>query len=379
MDRHVTIACARAIALLAAIVGLGASVYLLVEYVTGQSGLCLTGSGCDLVRASAFAYPHGIPMPLFGVGFYVVAVFVVQRTLDQRPMGRLTPAAALLGLAAAGLAASIALTAIEAFVIRAFCSWCLVQTAASVILFWAALAMARGSEVSSDAGQSARRRHHATRLTDGDRSGLRRAGLFGGGATVLAVSSMLAIGAIGHVSLGPTDGSSLAPASAPHTGTGAVQVVEFADFQCPACAAMAPIMADLAAGNELTLVYRYFPLSQHANGDSSARAAAAAGLQGAFWPMSERIYATQAAWQSLNPADADAFFAAHAAALGLDTARWGADYVSAEVAATIAADVSAGMTLGLSGTPTFFIDGVPYSGPLSRSGIRAAIAQAAAT
>ena len=95
--------------------------------------------------------------------------------------------------------------------------------------------------------------------------------------------------------------------------------------------------------------------------------------------MSERIYATQAAWQSLNPADADAFFAAHAAALGLDTARWGADYVSAEVAATIAADVSAGMTLGLSGTPTFFIDGAPYTGPLSRDGIRAAIARAAAS
>lgn len=379
MDRHVTIARARAIALLAAIVGLGASVYLLVEYVTGQSGLCLTGSGCDLVRASAFAYPLGIPMPLFGVGFYLVAVFGVQRTLDPRRIGGLAPAAILLGLAAAGLAASTALTAIEAFVIRAFCSWCLVQAAASVVLFGSALTMARGPGESNDGGQSARRRHLATRLTDADRSGLRRTGMLGGATTVLAVSSMLAIGAIGHVSLGPVDGSSLAPASAPHAGTGVVLVVEFADFQCPACAAMAPIMADLAAGNELTLVYRYFPLAQHANGDSSARAAAAAGLQGAFWPMSERIYATQAAWESLNAADADAFFAAHAAALGLDTARWGADYVSAEVAATIAADLSAGMTLGLSGTPTFFIDGAPYSGPLSRDGIRAAIARATAS
>ena len=379
MDRHVTIARARAIALLAAIVCLGASVYLLVEYVTGQSGLCLTGSGCDLVRASTFAYPLGIPMPIFGVGFYFVAVFAVRRTLDPRPIGGLTPAAALLSLAAAGLAASTALTAIEAFVIRAFCSWCLVQAAASLVLFGAALTIARGSVEPSDGGQSARRRHQATRLTEGDRSSLRRTGLLGGGATVLAVSSMLAIGAIGQVSLGPVDGFSLAPASAPHAGTGAVQVVEFADFQCPACAAVAPITADLAAGNELTLVYRYFPLSQHANGDSSARAAAAAGLQGAFWPMAERIYAAQTAWESLSAADADAYFATQAAALGLDTARWEADYVSTGVAATIAADVSAGMTLGLSGTPTFFIDGVPYNGPLSRDGIRAAIAQAAAS
>ncbi len=54
----------RALALLSAIFGAGVSVYLLVEYTTGQPGLCLTGSGCDEVRASPYAYPLGIPMPL---------------------------------------------------------------------------------------------------------------------------------------------------------------------------------------------------------------------------------------------------------------------------------------------------------------------------
>ncbi len=56
-------------ALLASIVGASASAYLLVEYLTGQPGICLTGSGCDIVRASAFAYPLGIPAPLIGLLF----------------------------------------------------------------------------------------------------------------------------------------------------------------------------------------------------------------------------------------------------------------------------------------------------------------------
>ncbi len=378
MDRHVTIARARAIALLAAIVGLGASVYLLVEYVTGQPGLCLTGSGCDLVRASAFAYPLGIPMPLFGVAFYALAALAVRRTLDPRPIGFLGPTPALLAAAAAGLAVSTVLTAIEAFVIHAFCSWCLVQAAASLVLFGAAMILARGSPESGAEGQSARRRHQVMRLVEGERSSLRRTGLLGGGVTALAVSSLLAIGAIGQVPVGPANGSSLAPVSAPRTGTGAVQVVEFADFQCPACAVVAPILADLAAGNELTLVYRYFPLTSiHANADASARAAAAAGLQGAFWPMAEHLFASQGSWESLRAAEADAYFATQAAALGLDPDRWLADYASSAVADTIAGDVEAANSLGLSATPTLFIDGVPYKGPLSSEGIRSAIAQVA--
>jgi protein-disulfide isomerase/uncharacterized membrane protein len=380
MDRHVTIARARAIALLAAIVGLGASVYLLVEYVTGQPGVCLTGSGCDQVRASAFAYPLGIPMPLFGVAFYSVAAFAVRRTLDPRLIGGLSPRVALLLAAAAGLAVSIALTAIEAFVIHAFCSWCLVQAAASVILFGAAVALHRGVPDTSGEEQSARRRHQALRYLEGERSSLRRTGLLGGGVTALAVSSLLVFGAIGQAPAGPANGSSLAPAAAPRTGTGAVEVVEFADFQCPACAVVAPILADLAAANEVTLVYRYFPLTTiHANAEASARAAAAAGLQGAFWPMAERLFAAQASWESLSSTEADAYFAAQAAALGLKTERWSADFASSAVAATIAADVGAANTLGLNATPTLYIGGTPYQGQLSREGIRAAIAQAAAS
>ena len=380
MDRHVTIARARAIALLAAILGLGASVYLLVEYVTGQSGVCLTGSGCDLVRASAFAYPLGIPTPLFGVAFYSAAAFAAWRTLEPRPIARISPRIFLLLASATGLAVSIALTAIEAFVIHAFCSWCLVQAAASVVMFGAALAFSQASPEPAGEAQSARRRHQALRQIEGERSSLRRAAVFGGTVTVLLVSSLLVVGAATGSPGGPTasSGSSLAPPGAPRTGSGAVEVVEFADFQCPACAVVAPVLTDMAAANEITLVYRYFPLvSIHTNADASARAAAAAELQGAFWQMDERLFAAQASWESMGGADADAYFAAQASALGLNLDRWRADYGSSAVAATIAVDVEAANTLGLNGTPTLFINGVYYQGSLSSDGIRAAVARAA--
>ncbi len=68
----------RRIAIIGALLGAFASAYLLVDYVFG-SGICLTGSGCDVVRASAFAYPLGIPMPLFGLAFYLAAVALLLR------------------------------------------------------------------------------------------------------------------------------------------------------------------------------------------------------------------------------------------------------------------------------------------------------------
>src|SRR5438132_525709 len=72
----------RRLALVSAIVGAGVSAYLLVEYLNDRGGICLTGGGCDAVRASAFAYPLGIPMPLFGVAFYFAATWVAWRTTD---------------------------------------------------------------------------------------------------------------------------------------------------------------------------------------------------------------------------------------------------------------------------------------------------------
>lgn len=379
-DMHRSMAAARwrATALLASIVGAAASAYLLVEYVTGQPGVCLTGSGCDLVRASAFAYPLGIPTPLIGFGFYLVAALVVLRTVDPGAIAGVAPRTALLALSLGGAIASMTLTALEAFVIRAFCTWCLVQAGASLVLLLAAIALARSEPELPAPGQSKRAMEHASQAVEGERRGLERTALFGGSGGVLVVAVMLALGASAGTPSSSPNGSSLAPAGNPHLGTGRVEVVEFADYECPGCAVIAPILADIASSNGATLVYRYFPLdSIHPNADASARAAAAADRQGHFWQVSEALFARQNEWKDLSATDGDAFFRMLVSSLGLDVAAWQAAYASAEVEAIVDADRQAAAGLGLQGTPTLFINGRLYSGPLSSDGIRAAIAAAA--
>jgi protein-disulfide isomerase len=376
MHQNMPAARWRAAALLAAILGAAASAYLLVEYVTGQPGLCLTGSGCDLVRASAFAYPLGIPTPLIGLVFYVAALWLAVRTLVDRPIAGVRIEVALAALAVAGAAASAILTGLEAFVIHAYCSWCLVQAAASLGLLLAAMLL-MASPTERVVAHSSRTRQLAARARESERSRLLLVGQVGGGVATLALAGLLVLGAASATPSVSPPPSGLAPAGSPRLGTGTVEVVEFADFECPGCAALAPILADLASANEMTLVSRYFPLdSLHPNADRSARAAAAANQQGSFWQMSAAVYARQDAWKDLSPSDADAFFNALAGELGLNVAEWQAAYTSSEIEAAVNVDRQAAVGLGLTGTPSLFIGGSQYTGPLSTDGIRAALAAA---
>jgi protein-disulfide isomerase len=377
MHPSMAVARWRATALVASIVGASASAYLLVEYVTGQPGVCLTGSGCDLVRASAFAYPLGIPTPLIGLVFYLVAGWMVLRTQDSRTVAGLATGTALLALAVVGAIASMVLTGLEAFVIKAFCTWCVVQAVASLVLLAAAAGLARTDAPPVAEAHSRRARHQAVRTAEGERRSLSRTAWLGGGTGALAVAALLAVGAVGGTPTSSPDGSSLAPAGSPRLGAGAIEVVEFADFQCPGCATVAPILADIAASDGMTLVSRYFPLdSLHANADASARAAAAADQQDSFWQMSAAIYARQGAWKDLSVTGADAFFETLAQELGLDVAAWQAAYASDEIAAVVDADRQAAIGMGLRSTPTLFIGGKLYKGSMTADAIRTAIAAA---
>ncbi len=134
-------------------------------------------------------------------------------------------------------------------------------------------------------------------------------------------------------------------------------IVEFSDFQCPACAVLAPsIKALLAQYPEVQFVYRHFPLlSIHANAESSAWASEAAGEQGKFWEMHDQLFATQAQWSEL--ADPQEFFVNLAAQLELDTEKFVADYSSDSVKNTVATDLRQAEQLRLNSTPTLFLNG----------------------
>jgi protein-disulfide isomerase/uncharacterized membrane protein len=361
----------RALAVLSAIFGAGVSVYLLVEYTTGQSGLCLTGSGCDAVRASAFAYPLGIPMPLFGVAFYTAAAWLAYRS---RHGGR----GPLLAAGVVGVAMSAVLTAIEAFVIGAFCTWCLASAGASLLLLAGAVGLWRTPPVEGAPRTSGRARQQRARAEAAEGESLRRVGLWSGALTAGLFGALLIVGAVAAGPAPARGGDDLAPAGSPRLGAGPVTVVEFADFQCPGCATVAPILRAMAEANEMTLVYRHFPLDTiHANANAAARAAEAADRQGAFFAFGDALYARQAAWSNLGVAEADAYFAALATELELDVDAWRADYSGADVRADVEADAAAARRLNLPGTPTIYVGGERYEGELSAAGLRSAIAAAA--
>lgn len=140
-------------------------------------------------------------------------------------------------------------------------------------------------------------------------------------------------------------------------------ILEYSDFQCPGCAAIAPVLSQLVAKypNDILFVYRHFPLTIHNLALLSAQAAEAAGLQGKFWEMHEILFANQGTWSVMTPADAESWFTDQAAALGLDKAKFVTDMKSEAIVAKAAKAQTDGATMGLGGTPTVYINGLPYN------------------
>lgn len=141
-------------------------------------------------------------------------------------------------------------------------------------------------------------------------------------------------------------------------GDGRVTVVEFLDFECEACGAFYPVVEDLRAeyAGEITYVVRYFPLPGHVNAMNAAVAVEAAAQQGRFEDMYHLLFRTQAEWGEA-PAPDPAVFRAYAQELGLDMASY--DRAVADPATTerVNRDVEDGRALGITGTPTFFLNG----------------------
>lgn len=357
------------LALIGGLLGAFASAYLLVDYLGGDS-ICLTGSGCDEVRASAFAYPLGIPMPAFGLVFYLVAIGLLlaagyRSSLAGFPLRLLTVA-----WATTGLLISAALTGIEVFVIGSLCGWCLLSAAASVLLAVGAL-RARPVIGAEPAARTAQARRRAAASLAQERQRRTWFTVTGGSVLGLALVVLLAIPSLGIASPSRPPATVVGRAS---LGSGP-ELVVFSDFQCPACERVAPILEQLANEGSATVVYRYFPLNQiHANADAAARAAEAARQQGRFWDLHDRLFATQASWSDLPPGQASAYFEQLAREAGMDIATWRSDLTRA--GEIVSADASEAQRMKLPGTPSIFISGALYRGSTSLDGLRAALAAA---
>lgn len=142
------------------------------------------------------------------------------------------------------------------------------------------------------------------------------------------------------------------------TGSSGVELVEFADFQCPSCAQFYPIVKEVKEKykDKITFRFRHFPLQTiHPNARAAHRAAEAAARQGKFWEIHDLLYENQTTWSSSNNAASQ--FEAFAEQLGLNMDQYKADVASSDTNSIINADVSLGGSQNVTGTPTFFLDG----------------------
>jgi protein-disulfide isomerase len=147
--------------------------------------------------------------------------------------------------------------------------------------------------------------------------------------------------------------------SVPHTGPvdAPVKLVEFFDYGCPGCKAFAPLLDEAVSrfSGDAVLFYKQFPLPSHTHSGPAAQAALAAAKQGKFREMHDLLFARQ-------PQHQESQLREYAQSLGLDMARFEADFTAA--APVVKADIAEGDAAHVHGTPALFINGVEYSGPM---------------
>lgn len=136
-----------------------------------------------------------------------------------------------------------------------------------------------------------------------------------------------------------------------------VVIEEFGDFQCPVCAVVYGEMKKVEDeyGDKITVIFRQMPLNMHKFAYDAARASEAAAMQGKFWQMHDMLYEKQKEWSFVQ--DARAEFSKYAQQLGMDVGRFQSDMISPMVNSRVALDVRRAESLGVSGTPTIYVNG----------------------
>ena len=155
-----------------------------------------------------------------------------------------------------------------------------------------------------------------------------------------------------------------------------VVLIEYSDFQCPACASYYLILKKVSEdlGDKVKFAYRHFPLPQHKNAKLAATVAEAAGKQDKFWEMHDLIFQNQSDWSEEK--NAAIIFAQYAQDLQLDLAKFQTDIASEEIKAKIENDSKSGTRAGVNSTPTFFLNGEKMTNPHNYDEFKNAIEQA---
>ena len=182
---------------------------------------------------------------------------------------------------------------------------------------------------------------------------------------VLVIAALIAVMVNRPTAPDPADTTGALPGARTNShvlddaGPDAPTLVEFLDFECEVCGAFYPVIEQLRAdyAGEINYIVRYFPLPGHFNSMNAALAAEAAAQQGEFEGMYHRLFETQAQWGEQQVSEAD-LFRTFAEELGLDMAAYDAAIADPATQERVEEDFDDGRYLGVSGTPTFFLDGV---------------------
>lgn len=299
------------------LVALAFSGALLADYLAMDPAFCSPGSGCGAVRRSGFGYlPFAgshVPVPALGLAGFG-ALFVVSLA-----PARALPRGALALVAAVGGLAGLALLAVQLFVIGELCWMCAVVDVAGIVA--AAVALAPGPTDAPPRDPFA-------------------------GWAWIGLAALLAGAPLLWARWRP-EPELPAGIRAVHQ-PGKVNVVEFADFQCPFCRRLHPRLKALVADRgDVHFQRRHFPLDSHPGARPAARAALCAEAQGKGEPMADALFEAE----SLTPAGNRAI----ALRLGVDAARYDACLVDPATDARIDADRRLLLEAGLLGLPTTYV------------------------
>lgn len=182
-------------------------------------------------------------------------------------------------------------------------------------------------------------------------------GLGGASLAIIAVALVLSSSSQQKVPTNSKDALVRADSNKIEVKDAKVTLVEFGDYQCPACAVAQPAVEQIKTDykGKITYVFRNFPLPLHSNAKIGAEAAEAAGEQGKYWEMNNILYSRQSDWsENSNPLD---LLVSYAKELNLDTARFKKSIDDYKFDEKIKGDQTDGETLGVNSTPTFFLNG----------------------
>ena len=158
-----------------------------------------------------------------------------------------------------------------------------------------------------------------------------------------------------------------------------VEIVEFADFECPACGSFAmvtepDVRKNLVATGQARYTFYDFPLlNAHQNTIPASMSAACANDQGKFWEMHDALFLGQIEWNGIATSNPRKVLTGYAEKLGLDMAKWNACMDANTHAERIRANYALGMTKQVGSTPTFIINGVSYPGALPYDELKKAV------